>query len=247
MGCRNNPLLVRAKHALLTANQASKSWFTNIRDICLLYGIPHPLYLLHSPLSREAFKKLARSVVTDYWEQKLREEASLLSSLSYFHPVYHSLSSPHPILWTPGANPHEVGKAVVQLRMLSGRYRTAMVTRHWSSSRRGICPVPDCTEFETLEHFLILCPYYEDMRDKLKKLWLSTTNPHILQIVSEVLTGPVSDLLQFLLDASVRPLVITLTQLLGDEILRSIFYLTRTWCYSMHRERAKMQGRFKFD
>ena len=243
----DNPLLLRAKYALLTANPTSKSWFTNIRDICLQYGMPHPLNLLHSPLPREAFKKLARSMVTDYWEQKLREEASHLSSLSYFKPVYHSLSSPHPILWTPGSNPHEVSKAVVQLRMLSGRYRTAMVTRHWSPSRRGICPVPGCTDFETIEHLLIFCPYYEQTRDTLKKLWLSAPNPFILQMTTGALSGPSTDLLQFILDASVQPLVIILTQLMGNDVLKSIFHLTRTWCYSIHRERAKMQGRFQFN
>ena len=209
--------------------------------------MPHPLSLLESPPPKEAFKKLVKSLVTDYWEQRLRGEASLLSSFSYFQPVYHSLSSPHPILWTPGANPYEVSKAVIQLRMLSGRYRTAMVTRHWSPSRKGTCPVPSCDEFETLEHLLLYCPYYEQIRERLRKLWLCTPNPFVHQITVQKLTGPVSDLLQFLLDASVIPSVVTLTQVMGNDILKCIFHLTRTWCYAIHRERLKMQGRFYFD
>ena len=243
----HNPLSVRAKSALLTSTQSCKSWFNNVREICLLYGLPHPLSLLQYPPPREAFKKLVKSLVTDYWEQKLRMEASILSSLTYFQPAYHSLSRPHPILWTPGANPYEVGKAVIQLRMLSGRYRTAMLTRHWSPSRRGTCPVPSCKEFETLEHLLIFCPYYEQTRERLKKLWLSTPNPYILQIATQALTGPVSELVQLLLDASVTPTVISLTQVMGYDILKCIFHLTRTWCYAIHRERVKMQGRFHFD
>ena len=240
----HNPLSVRAKSALLTSTQ---SWFNNVREICLLYGLPHPLSLLQYPPPREAFKKLVKSLVTDYWEQKLRMEASILSSLTYFRPAYHSLSRPHPILWTPGANPYEVGKAVIQLRMLSGRYRTAMLTRHWSPSRRGTCPVPSCKEFETLEHLLIFCPYYEQTRERLKKLWLSTPNPCILQIATQALTGPVPDLVQLLLDASVTPRVISLTQVMGYDILKCIFHLTRTWCYAIHREIVKMKGRFNFD
>ena len=133
------------------------------------------------------------------------------------------------------------------LFVLSGRYRTAMVTRHWSPSRNGTCPVPSCHEFETIEHLLICCPYYEHTRERIRKLWLSTPNPFIHQIVVQALTGPVSDLLQFLLDASVTPSVITLSQVMGMDILRCIFHLTRTWCYALHRERLKMQGHFNFN
>ena len=78
--------------------------------------------LLEHPLSKEAFKKLAKSAVIDYWERKLRGEAALLPSLVYFKPQYHSLKKNHPILWTPKANPYEMTKAVIQLKMLSGRY-----------------------------------------------------------------------------------------------------------------------------
>ena len=34
------------------------SWFTQLRDICLLYYLPHPLELLNNPLSKEYFKSL---------------------------------------------------------------------------------------------------------------------------------------------------------------------------------------------
>ena len=66
--------------------------------------MPHPLALLERPLSRERFKKLAKSLVISYWEVKLRGEAALLPSLKYFKPEFHSLPTPHPTLWTPGSN-----------------------------------------------------------------------------------------------------------------------------------------------
>ena len=51
---------------------------------------------------------------------------------------------------------------------------------------------------------------------------------------------------QFLLDASVLPNVITATQDGGAEILREIFSFTRSWCYGMHRKRLQLQGRWNF-
>ena len=56
--------------------------------------MPHPLALLENPLPRERFKKLAKSLVINYWEVKLRGEAALLPSLKYFKPEFHSLSTP---------------------------------------------------------------------------------------------------------------------------------------------------------
>ena len=209
--------------------------------------MPHPLTLLERPLSKYAFKKLTKSLVIDYWEQKLRLEAAILPSLSFFKPVFHSLTSPHPIFWTAGSNPYEVSKAIIQSRMLSGRYRTALLTRHWSSNRSGFCQATCCLEIEeSLEHILLWCPQYASAREKLIRLWLCTTDPRIHQLVFSLLLGPRLSLLQFILDASVNSTVITLCQKSGTDPLKIIFHLTRTWCYTIHRERARMIGNFCF-
>ena len=67
-----NPLFKRAKTVLTSHQPSSKSWFNQIRGICLMYCLPHPLNLLEQPLTKDAFKKLVKSHVTDYWERKLR-------------------------------------------------------------------------------------------------------------------------------------------------------------------------------
>ena len=238
-----DPLFLQAK-AVLTASSAScKSWFRQVRDICLMYRLPHPLTLLDSPVPKSGVKKLVRSLVVDHWEQVLRKEASTLPSLKYFIPEYHSLSSPHPILWTAGANPYEVTKAVIQCKMLSGRYRIAMLTRHFGPDKSGSCPAPSCPpcESETLEHLLVLCPHYKETRNKLTKLWISSTPDHILvMFLLSVLTGPSEALVQFLLDPSVHPSVIAMPNKHGQGPLLKIYHLTRSWCYSIHTQRLKL-------
>ena len=147
-----------------------------------------------------------------------------------------------------GANPHEVLKSLIQLRMLSGRYRVAQLTRHWSpSNRAGCCPAPLCSALETLEHLLLDCPHYNQLRDKLRKAWYTITNPRLLSILMNTLNSSTQDLVQFLLDPSVHPGVISLVQSEGHDPLKLVFYLTRTWCYSLHRERLKLMNRFRFD
>ena len=81
-----NPLHSHACHVLSTAKGSSKSWYYEKRNLWKQYGLPHNLTLLESPLSMYQYKKLLRSKIINYWEQKLRAEASGLSALEYFKP-----------------------------------------------------------------------------------------------------------------------------------------------------------------
>ena len=56
------------------------SWFQQIRNLCLMYDLPHPQTLLSFPLGKDQFKTLAKKHVISYWEVILRSEASSLKS-----------------------------------------------------------------------------------------------------------------------------------------------------------------------
>ena len=115
-----------------------------------------------------------------------------------------------------------------------------MLTKHWGGNRSDNCPAPGCSEQESLEHILVVCPYYADIRKRLVDLWRCKSDPSITELISETLVGPHQVLVQFILDASVHPKVITLSQKHGTGILQRIFHLTRTWCFSIHRQRVKL-------
>ena len=241
----DDPLHRRAKYVLVRLPPSHKSWFSHLRDICLLYGLPHPLELLNNPLSKESFKKLVKSKIRNYWEEKLRSDTLSLSSLVFFKPAFYSLTRSHPILWTPGPNPYEVSKAIIQCKMLSGRYRTELLASHWSQNKSGFCL--SCIGkdvIEDLNHILLWCPSYQPAREKVKLLWLACAEPLLLPVLESVLHGPQEILMQFLLDPSVHPSIIILAQNIGDNILRVVFHLSRTWCYTVHKERSKLLGRW---
>ena len=240
-----DPLNVHARNALVSAKTTSKSWFCQLRDVCLLYNLPHPISLLDCPPSKDDFKKQITAHVTSYWETKLRGEATLLPSLCYFKPEFMSLKSPH-LLWkTAGSNPYEVAKAVQQARFLSGRYRTGNLEKHWSQNKEGICH--NCHEStETTEHILIFCKAYNETKKNLYSLWLSTKNPVVYQLVLKALSSDTEYLLQFILDCSVLPNIIAAAQEHGSKIYHELFYMTRTWCFAIHRQRMKGLGRWNF-
>ena len=99
LGLQSDPLNIHARNTLTDAKKSSKSWFCQIHDLCLQYNLPHPLEMLNNPPSKLQFKKMVKASVTNYWEIKLRGEASFLDSLQFFKPNFMSLGRPHP-LWT---------------------------------------------------------------------------------------------------------------------------------------------------
>ena len=63
---RKNDSILRI-HALNVYCQAtySWSWFSQIRDICMMYQLDHPLAYLNSPMAKQAHKKLVKCKVLD--------------------------------------------------------------------------------------------------------------------------------------------------------------------------------------
>ena len=236
-----DPLFHHVYQDLLTAKPNSNSWPTRIVSICLQYGLPHPITLMQSSSPKVLFTKLAKARVTDFWERKLRSDASLLTSLLYFKPGYMSLNKPHPLWLTSGSNPYEVAKAVIQCRMLSGRYRVNKLVSHWTVSGSIYCPAHTCNQIpETLEHLLLHCPAYEESRLKvLQKISLVQYHP-ISCLLRTFLSGTTVYKVQFLLDVSVLPKTILLVQSFGESLLTPLFSFTRSWCYTVHRHRLEI-------
>ena len=239
-----------ASHILTTAPDSSTSWFNVIRKLCYQYHLPHPLLLLRYPPEMILFKKTVKLNVIDFWRQKLTSEAAPLDSLLYFKPEYMSLEAPH-VLWTScNSNPYEVQKAVIQSRMLSGRYRDDRLARHFTSNTSGSCLL--CQEngeanppTGDLPHILLQCPSLASRRSLLAEYWVSLTkNCQVARkVITEFQTKPTEYQMQFLLDCSVIPTIIAETQH-HDGVLNLLFRLTRTFCYAVHRERLKKLNRW---
>ena len=229
----------------------SSSWFHQVRNLCLKYLLPHPLNLLSptSPHSKEAFKSIVRKHVLNYWETNLREEASNLKSLRFFKPEFLSLAKPHPIFISAGSSSYEVSKATIQALFMSGRYRTEKLSRHWSTNPEGYCQCPSCLGLQVVEdeeHILLHCGSLAPTRTSLANLTVSYSkaNPLIGPILLAYTNPRHPHFSQFLVDCSVLPEIITLTQQFGESQLFKLFKITRTWCYSLHRDRLKILGRW---
>jgi hypothetical protein len=125
------------------------------------------------------------------------------------------------------------------------RYRTEQLAKHWSTNKQGFSLAPSCTEvFESIEHILLWCPSYQPTRENLKKLWQVWPAPFVAQLSATILNGSPATQMQFLLDPSPNSHVIFLNQIFGTEQVKTVFHLTMTWCFAIHKARAKLLGRW---
>ena len=234
-----------AKYILTCSKDTSKSWFFHIRSLCFQYGLPHPLLLLESGPSKESSKKTIKSRVVDFWEKKLRQKADNLPSLSYFKPDYMSLTQAHPLWSTCKDNSFEVAKAIIQAKLLSGRYKTDKLLSHFSRGLDGSCTICQDNCPGTVEHLLVECASLSECRDRqfsalANRDDISDTTK---KLVSDIFRRPSSEFVQLLLDCSVLPEVISANRY-NTNTLPELFKFTRTWCYNMHMTRLKILGRW---
>ena len=242
-----NPIHYHAKCVLTTPDLSSKSWFVQIRNICLLYGLCHPLPLLENPPPKKDFKAMVKDAVTKHWEGILKEEAASLSSLQFFAHFRSSLRSVHPLWLSAGNNTYEVRKSEILAVMTSGRYRSEYLCRHWSDNRHGYCEAGTCTEqIGNLEHLLLHCPALTEDRKRLWSMFYmkSARFPALLSFLQEIEMSPSSVKLQFLLDPLAFSEVLDLWHLLGQDVLAHIYYLIRTFAYYMFRRKQILTGKW---
>ena len=162
-----------------------------------------------------------------------------------------SLTTTHRLWTTAGPKPYEVAKARIQLLFLTSQYRCGELTKHWSlSNPEGLCSFPFCSVnrlVESPEHILLQCPAYSTTRHDMISLCLNTRNPisHCLAI-KYVLSNSTQKTMQFLLDCTALPEVILSAQQHGEQVYTDLFYMSRTWCFALHRERMKRICKWNF-
>ena len=131
--------------------------------------------------------------------------------------------------------------------MLSGRYRSDSLARHFNQGSDGNCTLCDEHVPGTIKHILVHCSTLSATRvhllNKLKDYKISDISKSIINTI--INSGNSEDLVQFLLDCSANPDVISATQMFGQELQEELFRFARSWCYTIHKTKLKLQGRWR--
>ena len=110
------------------------------------------------------------------------------------------------------------------------------------------CLLPTCwNTSEDLEHILVWCPAHKEVRIRVLAMWAEylANKPLLAKVVHHYTLTPGNYLVQFLLDPSVPPLVITLGLARprhGEDAITFLFYLTLTFCHSILKSQLRLIG-----
>ena len=120
------------------------SWFTQVRDLSQQYSLPDPIQIMISPPTKKTFKSDVKTAIFSFWRDTLIDEAESLTSLPYMRLSFLPLGRGcHPLWWTCYSSSSAVRAATVMGKMLSGRYRSCWLRRHWTQES-GACRLPGC-------------------------------------------------------------------------------------------------------
>ena len=237
------PLHSFAIHALTTLPDSNKSFFVNIRKLCNQYNLETPLSILENPPEKSSFKSLITSKIVDYWNNMFRVEIKSLSLLQHFRIEFMSLVKPHPVWTTCENNPFEVNKAIIMATMMSGRYKTDYLSRHWNPENPlGLCM--HCGNISrktgTLFHYFVECEHFQEMRERIYQAWETRLedNSYVLNMFNQRKHTPKS-FFCLLIDPSSDSEIIHGTQMQMFSF-NPTFHLCRTFCYAIHRQRIKL-------
>ena len=229
---------------------SSSPWFIHLRHLCSQYNLPDPLQVLSAPPTKAQWKSTCTRLVLSFWGAKLRTDVSALPSLSHLRQSHMSLTTPSSLLTSCRDRGEEVRKLTVQTRMLSGRYRTCWLRRHWSGDTSGLCRVPGCIDTPgTLLHLAAgQCPGLAAATADAAAYWAKfvLSHPHLSPILSMYAESDANTFLAFLLDPSVQAPVLSLAGQLGSSVVDELCHLTRTWLYQHHRARYRALGLWEY-
>ena len=242
------PSNILHQHALYSLHHnIQHSWFKTVRSVSQQYSLPDPIQILLSPPPKKHYKHVVRKSVISHWHSALQTEAAGKRSLQFLRPAFLPLGSgPHPLWWTCGSSPTAVRAATVQAKMLSGRYRTCWLRRHFGFGETGACRLPGCgiTPGDTAHILSGECPALlpaltatiYNIQDQFSPF------PQLLVPLLSSLQGDRLQISTFILDPSTDSKVISLQQEFGQEVLRPIFRASRAWVWSVHRTRMRLLG-----
>ena len=244
---KSNPIVCVGKRQLALKTASSNSWFIQLRKVTKKYGMEDPAVLLQYPPSKHEWKMYCKTKVNSYWTNYFQNECKRRKSLEFFNPDGMSVFNTHPIYSSCMGDPYQTSKAIVQAKMVSGRYPIEKLAAKFKNANPTdadyICKVCDSGQVETLIHALLHCKGTQAARntamvaskDKLKhSIYLSAKWENTFASTDHTIT-------QFLLDPTSYNLVPEMRVCLKDKSdVRQMFYVTRLWCYSINRARRTL-------
>ena len=172
------------EHSLKFNGVNFPGWSGLVRRKCLKYGLPDPLQYLQHPWRADRWRLHCKRAVQDYWETQLNQTVKTSETLQYVDTEAASLSIPMRGWQLAGLCSVKVRQATIVNWMLLGVYFTRQLLFKMKKVESDKCFGCEENDREHLEHFLIHCPFYQNIGEEyLPQLVLF--NPNISSIFDD--------------------------------------------------------------
>ena len=219
------------EHSLTFYGVNFPGWSGLVRRTCLKYGLPDPLQYLQHPWRADRWRQHCKRIVQDYWETQLIQVVKSSETLQYVDTEAASLSIPMRGWQLAGLCSVQVRQATIVNWMVLGVYFTRELLFKMKKVNSDKCLGCETDTSENLEHFIIHCPFYQNIREEyLPKLIL--LNPNISSIFNDEKQAILS-----ILDPVSSKLPDTVRN--GWSSVNAAYDVSRKFCADMHKKRDK--------
>ncbi|KAH3790352.1 hypothetical protein DPMN_168550 [Dreissena polymorpha] len=151
---------------LAMSNPDRNSFSTSIPEILHKYNLPPPEDLLQNPPSKHQWKTTFRNATTYYWESTWKDELLIQFTAKYIQVQSPLISHPHNLWASTDPKPHEVWRAELKARLLTGTYILQCNTARFNRSDVSATFKLWNMGYETREHLLLTCKAHTDVRSE---------------------------------------------------------------------------------
>ena len=219
------------EHSLTFYGVNFPGWSGLVRRTCLKYGLPDPLQYLQHPWRADRWRQHCKRIVQDYWETQLIQVVKSSETLQYVDTEAASLSIPMRGWQLAGLCSVQVRQATIVNWMVLGVYFTRELLFKMKKVNSDKCLGCETDTSENLEHFIIHCPFYQNIREEyLPKFIL--LNPNISSIFNDEKQAILS-----ILDPVSSKLPDTVRN--GWSSVNAAYDVSRKFCADMHKKRDK--------
>ena len=206
-------------------------WTGLVRRTCLQYGLPDPLQYLQKPWRSDRWRAHCKKTVHEYWDKKLIETVESSTTLKYVDTSYVTTLHPMRVWQMAGLCSDSVKHAAVVNWMSLGIYFTQELLFKIKKAKSPLCLGCDENEIENLNHLILHCQNYKDIRENFipKHLMSNKSLSDIFENEDLLITS--------ILDPLSANLPYDITK--NWTSAKTAYETSRQFCYNLHRKREK--------
>ena len=146
------------------------------------YSLPDPPQYMDHPWRPDRWCAHCRDTIASYWDRTLKEQAESKRSLCYLDTTSLSIMKPAKVWSMAGLDSAKVKRAAVVNWMNLGVYKTREVLHKMNLIKSDLCAACSMNVTGSLPHYLLYCPFVEDIRQTFVPQFLRS-NPKVASLI----------------------------------------------------------------